>query len=100
MSANVYDATVNDLQIHCSTLLPNQIGIDHDSCMRKDLPFDTKTLSTKEKHNMCSSTLAPPKKQESDKLPSPSFYQVGHCNFGRNYGWHGSGEQNVKWTRN
>ena len=73
MSANADDATDNDVQICCSALLPTQVGIDQNGDMRKDFPFNLKTLSPKEKHTMSRSTLAPPKKQESVKPPSPVF---------------------------
>ena len=48
-----------------SSILPTQVGVDNDGNVRRDFPFNGKTLSTKEKKVLCTTTLIKARKSDA-----------------------------------
>ena len=48
-----------------SSILPTQVGVDNDGNVQRDFPFDGKTLSTREKKVLCTTTLVKARKSDA-----------------------------------
>ena len=49
-----------------SLILPTQVGVDNDGNVQCDFPFDGKTLSTREKKVLCTTTLVKARKSDAE----------------------------------